>query len=132
MTQEDVMDRHPKIFRERNMSPQETCMCWGLEVGEGWLPVIDQGCRAMETVERLYGVSVIAQQVKQKFGGLRFYYLLDSDLPDEKASKMVRRIVRAMENECSETCERCGEKPATTKGSKGWIVCLCDECRNRN
>lgn len=33
----------PKIFRDRNKSPRETCLCWGLP-NDGWEPIIRLFC----------------------------------------------------------------------------------------
>ena len=60
-------------------------------------------------------------QVKEKFGGLRFYI--------NGASKECHDIISKYEKLSYETCERCGNpgKPNDT----GWITTLCDECRNK-
>lgn len=104
-----LCDKYPKIFVNRNKSLQESCMHWGLEVGDGWYDLIDVLCEALtytfttsvqinkEDAEPLgikphidrdgkafYYFSVkppqvIADQVKEKFGTLRFYYHLVYD-----------------------------------------------------
>jgi hypothetical protein len=42
-----LCDKYPKIFANRYKSPQETCMCWGFEVGDGWYNLIDLLCEAL-------------------------------------------------------------------------------------
>lgn len=105
--QQQIFAKYPKIFADRNKSPQETCMCWGLEVRDGWYDLIDTLCEALtytystsiqideEDGKRL-GIEpyvdakgkagyyfkveppqVVADQVKEKFGALRFYYHLE-------------------------------------------------------
>lgn len=61
-----------------------------------------------------------AAQVKEKFGGLRFYM--------EGSTDEIREIVREAEAECWKTCESCGTKKdvAIRKGS--WVRVLCLEC----
>ncbi len=59
---------------------------------------------------------VVATQVKEKFGALRFYY----DGGDEHISGMTR-MAEAMS---AVTCEQCGA-PGRQRGG-GWIVTLCD------
>jgi hypothetical protein len=56
-------------------------------------------------------------QIKEKFGGLRFYY----DGGDDKIDGMVRMA----EAWADRSCEECG-KPGTTRNT-GWIKTLCDE-----
>lgn len=99
-----LCEDYPKIFCNRYKSPQETCMHWGFEVGDGWYNLINTLCEALtytfttsieidEEDAKSLGVApsmwenhyffkveapqVIADQVKEKFGTLRFYYHLE-------------------------------------------------------
>ena len=121
MTGEEVLNKHPDILKSTGR----------VGVGDGWLPVIDKYCTQLDTLAKETGIQVIAQQVKEKFGGLRFYYLMETpDKCDENWVTAADRFVKQMEEECDRTCENCG-KPGSTKGSVGWITCLCEECRNK-
>ena len=61
-------------------------------------------------------------QIKEKFGGLRFYYGPLDDYIDGAVS-MAEAIIW-------ETCQICGEYgEASTEGSIGWIETLCNDCR---
>lgn len=114
-----LIAKYPKIFRDTSKSPQESCMSFGLEVGDGWYNLIDTLCEALtytftssiEVTEedgkrlgiepwslrsepnRLYYYfaihppQVVADQVKEKFGTLRFYYHLEYD---EKNTELVK------------------------------------------
>jgi hypothetical protein len=55
-------------------------------------------------------------QVKQKYGGLRFYTGATSD--------EMRTVIREYENLSYKTCEVCGEPGEVRPG--GWIETLCD------
>ena len=103
-----LYEKYPKIFVNRYASEQESCMAFGLEVGDGWYNLIEVLCEALtytfttsvrideEDGKRLgikptswandptptYYFSVeppqvVADQVKEKFGELRFYYHLE-------------------------------------------------------
>jgi hypothetical protein len=61
-------------------------------------------------------LQVIAIQVKEKFGTLRFYYGGGDDV--------VRGIERMAESMSAVTCETCGAPGVTRSG--GWIQTLCD------
>jgi hypothetical protein len=37
----------PELFKEKDLPMTETCMCWGIECGDGWEPVIRNACRAL-------------------------------------------------------------------------------------
>ena len=60
---------------------------------------------------------VVVDQVKEKFGGLRFYYHGGDDVVDG--------MVRMAESWAAQTCEKCGN-PGTTRHG-GWVRTLCDE-----
>lgn len=56
-------------------------------------------------------------QIKEKFGGLRFYI-------QNGSNEMYKRIVEA-ENQSYETCETCGEK-GEIRRDIGWWMTLCE------
>lgn len=64
-----------------------------------------------------YTNKVVAQQVKEKFGGLRFYY----QGGDDEVSGMVRMA----ESWAAQTCEQCGDRGTMRHG--GWVRTLCDK-----
>jgi len=43
-----LCEKYPKIFAERNKSPQESCMHWGLGSGDGWFSIIDSLCYSIQ------------------------------------------------------------------------------------
>lgn len=95
LTEKDILEKYPKIFKDRSKPMTETCMCWGLEVPDAWLPIIDDLCDAMTNCTyTIYNSQfdgaiefpqVVAEQVKSKFGQLRFYFRLEyeqDNVPD--------------------------------------------------
>ena len=42
--QEKLYADFPELFQEKDLPITETCMCWGLECGDGWEPIIRQMC----------------------------------------------------------------------------------------
>ena len=73
----EIMQKYPKLFRQKDLPKSQTCMCWGLDVDDGWLDIIDDACGMIQSrIEHnphIYG-NVEFVQVKEKFGGLRMYY----------------------------------------------------------
>jgi hypothetical protein len=84
-----LLEKYPKIFVDSNKSSRESAMAWGCECGDGWFDIIDRLC---QTLSNLYtsaipvgsegymvvdAPAVVATQIKEKFGTLRFYYRLD-------------------------------------------------------
>lgn len=62
---------------------------------------------------------IVAHQVKEKFGTLRFYTSYTSD-------QFVRGVLYMAEAMSAVTCEDCGKPGSERDGS--WIRTLCDEC----
>ena len=82
-------------------------------IDNGWLGIVK---RLIEDLIEL-GWNKQICQVKEKFGGLRFY-------PNETSDDMWNRI-RLAEDISYLTCEKCGEL-GTLRGG-GWMATLCDE-----
>lgn len=61
---------------------------------------------------------VVVVQVKEKFGGLRFY--------TSNSTREYQQLIRYVESLCDMLCENCGKMGHRTKG--GWIKTLCDDC----
>lgn len=131
--------KYPKIFVNRHGDMKTTAMCWGFECGDGWFNIIDQLCaniqhhidwserqRDLEVKKGIEGElgmprtphvqQVVAVQVKEKFGALRFY----TDGGDEQIYGMIRMA----ESMSAVTCEECGA-PGKLRG-RGWLYTACD------
>lgn len=134
-----LVEKYPKIFRDRYASMQKTCMCWGFDHGDGWFEIIDAMCSSIqhhidhirrqhpelsdEEFDEQY--QVVAVQVKQKFGGLRFYA--------NNCDDYVYGVISMAETISWYICENCGSAGAGTKSnSTGWITMLCDNCHSKN
>ena len=93
--QKEIFDKYPKIFPKTpyNTTPVESCMYWGLETPTSWWPVIDALCATLQgAIDGTtflskdgdeYYMQVEAEQVKEKWGELRFYY---SQVPNTNAN----------------------------------------------
>ena len=122
-----LCEKYPKMMVNRNKNMQETCMCWGFECGDGWFNILDQ---LMGNIQHHIDwknrkEEVVAQvtldQVKEKFGTLRFYYSGGDDAIDG--------MVRMAESMSGVTCEECSA-PAQTHGP-GWIRTICEPCETK-
>jgi NADH pyrophosphatase NudC (nudix superfamily) len=60
----------------------------------------------------------VAAQVKEKFGGLRFYV--------DNADDYTRGVIAMAESMSYKTCEVCGSPGKQT--GKGWIKTVCESC----
>lgn len=119
--QEKLFEKYPKIFGDRKKSPQETLMCFGCECGDGWYNLIDILCSQLQHETDKNGhPQVVAFQVKEKFGGLRFYIGEASD--DQHA------YISFAEAMSYHICESCGTMEDVEVRRGGWIVTLCNTC----
>lgn len=121
-----LCEKYPKIFANRNGNPQETLMCWGFECGDGWYDLIDNLCGWLQfNTDRnghlpKYASQVVAVQVKEKFGGLRFYV--------EGATDAQYAAISLAEAMSHKICDVCGSPGKPSKG--GWIKTRCDAHAN--
>ena len=80
-----ILNNNKMLYCMKNRPCNETCMCWKLECGNGWLHVIDEMSKSLEALNYAYyprfRVRIQADQVKEKFGLLHFYYSIVSDPP---------------------------------------------------
>ena len=119
---------YPDLFKNRHTSMQESCMFWGFECGDGWFNIINQLCNNIQhhlnwknkDGEVVHPVTV--DQVKEKFGTLRFYYT--------GGDEYISGLVSMAESMSGVTCESCGKPGTRTQG--GWIKTACPEHGGEN
>lgn len=152
--QDILVGKHPSMFRDIGGDQRVTCMAWGLECGDGWFSIIDCLCSVIQrTAENLKHrwsdkcpdlvFDVKAEQVKEKFGSLRFYISIESNEKDlalspEDAPMLAADIKRGIESiygaismaesMSARTCESCGA--AGTIDGNYWLRCRCEECKD--
>jgi len=107
---DDLQDRFPSLFRD--FDP----LMLGCE--EGWSGLVTMLCELLSALD-LPGLRVI--QVKEKFGGLRFYV--------EGGNEAVSALIKEAEEESFLICERCGNHGELRGG--GWLLTLCDACQDQ-
>lgn len=112
-----LVEKYPKIFVNRYGDPKETLMCWGFDIGDGWYNMIDLLCWMIQNhCDNNPDVQqVVAVQVKEKFGGLRFYV--------DGGDDTINNWIQFAENLSNRTCEVCGA-PGRMRG-KGWYFTAC-------
>ena len=112
-------EKYPKMFAGKY---------GGFAIGEGWWPIIESLCANIQSHTDWWNKNretrpvveqVVVEQIKEKFGGLRFYYSGGDD--------KIQGMVRMAEAWADHSCEECGA-PGTA-GGKGWIRTLCSTHR---
>lgn len=172
-----LCEKYPKIFSNRYKAKEESCMAWGLEVGDGWYDLLDTLCTALSCIyttsisireddgirlgiepsiwsdngKRNYYFqvqppTVVATQIKEKFGTLRFYYRLEyseqnhglvetGNYPElvrlnEEYRHHIDGIVHFAEVASALTCSVSGAK-GQMHVRHGWFKTLCSEVAAR-
>ena len=124
-----LCENYPLIFAQRNGSPQETAMHWGFDCGNGWYDLIDKLCENIQNHIMYCGRNlhtgrdvpqIVAMQVKEKFGALRFYI--------HGGDEYITGLITMAESMSSRICEICGNKGKIR--NDGWITTRCDPCYN--
>jgi hypothetical protein len=137
--QDQLFEKYPSLFENKNKSIQESCMAWGIECNDGWYELLSSVCWRISQHEKniadririrneagkendqsdLNYVPVKFDQIKEKFGGIRIYYTGGDDY--------VSGVVSLADEMSYKICEVCGNAGKPNKG--GWITVLCDEHR---
>ena len=117
---EELEGEYPKMFAEPY---------GGVATGAGWWPIIKALCGQIQShVDHQNDLAakhpgkyqpvkqVVVEQIKEKFGGLRFYY--------QGGDEQIHGMVRMAESWASRSCEECGN--VGKRQGDGWIRTLCD------
>jgi len=140
-----LCEKYPKMMVNRNLPMTETCMCWGFDCGDGWYNILNQLMGNIQhhidwkEKQRNWNTEwnkehpdelrvipesipqVTLDQVKEKFGTLRFYYSGGDDIIDG--------MVRMAESMSGVTCEGCGNVGERKGG--GWVHTYCEPCETK-
>jgi len=116
---------YPKLFVNRHGDKRTTCMCWGFDHGDGWFWLIHNLCAAIQShIDNCHPqpTQVVVDQVKEKFGTLRFYI--------SGGDNEVYGMVRFAEWLSGVTCEACGSTNPDTIGrtTHNWFKTCCKGC----
>jgi len=87
----------------------------GASCGDGWVPLIDNLIIDLITL----GWDKQIEQIKEKFGGLRFYI--------GGATKEMHDLVDKAEHTSFTICEECGKPGKQSDWGSYWIKTLCPE-----
>ena len=157
-----LVTNYPIIFKDYGGDMRETCMAWGMECGNGWFKLIDDLCYNLTHLIGDQDIKVIANQVKEKFGGLRFYHtiLRKENLFDKidykirnfmfrrkwgvaywKLTDFRKKIYTTIGEQLSDIIDIAELQSYTTCETCGtpgkrrggsWIKTLCDSCNEKN
>ncbi len=136
--QDKIFEKYPRLYRQKDMDMRQTAMCWGISCGDGWYNIIDNLSATIQNrVDWLNGegdhdyrndlpedhvrLSVEAVQVKEKYGGLRFY--------TNQSDSYIDGAISLAENLSYKTCETCGNLGEVNES--GWRMTRCESCKGK-
>jgi hypothetical protein len=125
-------EKFPEFFKDKHYG--------GFAVGAGWWHIIESLCHnikhhidnqkrladlyakdpSLEHIKDAKEVPFSVAQIKEKFGGLRFYY--------DGGDDAIYGMVRMAESWADASCEVCGER-GTRGNESGWVSTLCEKHR---
>jgi hypothetical protein len=104
---------------------KENLMVFGFECGDGWYQLIyDLSVKVEDVAQKLKSQDIeeselpIVVQVKEKFGGLRFYM--------NHAPKELNDVINKTCEQSYEVCMQCA-KPGSLR-DEDYLITLCDSC----
>lgn len=146
--QNKLYTEYPQFFSNKDKTPMESSMCFGIETGNGWYEILDHLCwkikqhednnrwrkewenKKNQEIKDSMGFSIEGtteeyfpvkfDQVKEKYGGLRIYFSGGDDY--------INGLVSMAEAISYSVCEICGNKGEANKS--GWISVRCEAHRN--
>ena len=110
-----IFTEFPVFFRPQPLNRQ-------LAVGDGWFELIYKLCEEIRDLHPHPEFCVL--QVKEKFGGLRFYVT--------HSTADISAAIHGAEQKSCKICEDCGTTEGVTtspRPGKSWIRSLCPACR---
>jgi len=138
-----MCELYPIMFKERNLPMNQTCMCWGFNIGRGWQWILANLCEQLEFINKETGINVVFEQIKEKFGGARFYFRTELDEScgikyaqyQEKAvfwRNIISLMINSAEESCDYYCAGCGETKHDMITIGGWVFDLCEKCLEKD
>ena len=113
-----LFKKYPKLFAGKDEPIDQNLMSLGFDCGDGWYGIIDALAQELTANK---SIDIRAFQVKEKWGGLRFYV---NSATDEQFA-----MIDLAEAFSYRVCEACGKPGKLRQG--GWIVTLCEECNGK-
>ena len=102
---------------------------FGFECGDGWYMLLKTLMTSIEwhldpdhAFPRKERLDFQIDQIKEKFGGLRFYY--------SGGDERINGMVSLAESLSYQICEQCGSTKNVSQ-TIGWIATLCEDCMKK-
>ena len=149
--QQKLYEEYPLIFAQKDLSMQETAMCWGIATGDGWYDILNHACfliqqRVVQPIEnialyekwiaeegqtRIDSLKEQIEEEKKKIITVQFVQVKEKfgtlRIYHTSYDPYIAGVISMAEGMSASTCESCGNKGLLS--TKGWYHTLCDPCR---
>lgn len=95
---------------------------FGIECDDGWYNLLDELCSRIEDKLDKEVDEFFVDQVKEKYGGLRFYV--------SSATEEILDLIDEYEEKSYTICESCG-KSGKLVNHFGWYKTVCEDCEEK-
>jgi len=128
MNEKDIISKHYLLFSRYYLSPKFTHMCYGIQTGKGWYPIIDDLCNKIQKLIDDRRIDKFQfESIKEKYGTLR--------IQSHTYFKETDALIQLAKTKASITCENCSKHVIYNAMSdenntefKVYNV-LCDDCK---
>ena len=128
-----MCQKFSELFQNRNKSIETTCMAWGFEIPQVWQYLIFELCEKLDIIRKYCNINIIVDQVKEKFGILRFYYTIEYTYKNLKLKEdhiiidnIICNLISTAEEQSAYICNNCGSM-LLNKKTKGFYN-YCVDC----
>jgi len=150
--QQQLYDKYPLIFSQKDQPMTVTAMCWGITTGDGWYQILDNVCfliqqrvaQPHENIERyeqwineeedqtrIDRLKEHIEEEKKKIISVQFVQVKEKfgtlRIYHNSNDPYLDGIITMAESMSAVLCEMCGNKGKLM--TKGWHHTLCDRCR---
>jgi hypothetical protein len=127
--EEEFVKKYPLLYKEYGLKPDKSCMAWGFDIPIGWRWIIEELSEKLDTLSKHSGLHIVVKQVKEKFGGLRYYYAFEDTsidniicqgfdrryTPEVVWLQIINYVVSYYEDISRVTCMTCGKNNRNNK-----------------
>lgn len=115
-----LVDRYPEEIHHRIIYASMQCASG---ISEGWYDLVLELDDAISKIYPLYTID----QVKEKFGGLRYYIGILPDILPQTQHDEIYRLISAAEEKSFKVCDVCGEAGKTLKIGQYLMATRCEQ-----
>jgi hypothetical protein len=107
---------------QKRIDAGRNCGSW---IGNGWVDLVVQLDKQITQLDPDY----VIDQVKEKFGGLRYYISISEGVAQE-TREQIWNTIHEVEDKSVETCDLCGQPGKRLNVDGGYVATRCELHKN--